>query len=108
MTRLAREGVAAEPSRSPFVVLRPARPRFTVSREGDGWRVAGRGVERWVRDADLDDEREVAALQRRLIREGVERQLAEAGARRGDEVRIAGRAFEFLPEQEPAAAGEDA
>ena len=58
-----------------------------------------------MHETDLDDERAVATLQRRLIKE-VERQLAKAGARRGDEIRIADRAFEFLPETEPAGAGE--
>jgi GTP-binding protein len=82
-------------------VLRPGRPRFTVAREDGAWRVRGRSVERWVRETDLDDERQVTSLQRRLIKEGVERQLAEAGARRGDEIRIGDRAFEFLPDQEP-------
>jgi GTP-binding protein len=85
------------PERRPHVVLRPARPRFTVSREGEGYRVTGRDVERWVLDADLEDEDEVRRLQKRLIREGVERQLAAAGARQGDEVLIADKAFEFLP-----------
>jgi Obg family GTPase CgtA-like protein len=51
-----------------------------------------------VLDTDMEDEAEVAKLQKRLIREGVERQLAVAGARRGDEVLIADKAFEFLPE----------
>ena len=79
-------------------MLRPGRPRFTVSREGRGFRVTGREVERWVLEADLEDEDTVLQLQRRLVREGVERQLAAAGARRGDEVLIADKAFEFLPE----------
>ena len=71
--------------------------------------MAGRGVERWVQETDLDDERQVTRLQRRLIDEGVERQLARAGARRGDEVRILDRAFEFLPEERTtAAAGDEA
>ncbi|HEX6400137.1 MAG TPA: Obg family GTPase CgtA, partial [Actinomycetota bacterium] len=87
-------------------VLRPGRPRFTVTREDGGWRVAGRGVERLVAETDLDDDRQVAKLQRRLIDEGVERQLAKMGARRGDEVRILDRSFEFLPERGGAAAGE--
>jgi GTP-binding protein len=106
---LADEAAAAQPPRAPFVVLRPGRPRFTVTREDGAWRVAGRGVERWVQDTDLDDERQVARLQRRLIEDGVERQLARAGARRGDEVRILDQAFEFLPgAQDPdAAAGKD-
>ena len=38
-----------------------------------------------------------SVLQRRLAKEGVERQLAAAGAVRGDEVRIGDRAFDFLP-----------
>ncbi|MBI2238328.1 MAG: Obg family GTPase CgtA, partial [Actinobacteria bacterium] len=79
---------------------RPARPRFVVRREGERFRVVGRGVERWVAETDFDDPRKVAALQRRLVKEGVERQLAAMGARRGDEVVIGGRAFEFLPEEE--------
>jgi GTP-binding protein len=95
---LAEEATAAAPERTPHVVLRPGRPRFTVRREGAGFRVVGRGVERWVLDTDMDDDEDVAKLQRRLIREGVERQLAAAGARRGDEVLIADKAFEFQPE----------
>jgi GTP-binding protein len=94
---LSDRATAEAPERRSHVVLRPARPRFTVSREGEGYRVTGRDVERWVLDADLDDEGEVRRLQRRLIREGVERQLAAAGARQGDEVLIADKAFEFLP-----------
>jgi GTP-binding protein len=107
MARLNREAALAEPARAPYVVLRPGRPRFTVSREGSGWRVAGRGVERWVRDVDLEDERQVAELQRKLIREGVERELAKAGARRGDDVTIAGATFEFLPDERPTVAAEE-
>jgi GTP-binding protein len=95
---LAEEAAAAAPERTSHVVLRPGRPRFTIRREGAGFRVVGRGVERWVLDTDMEDEAEVAKLQRRLIREGVERQLAAAGARRGDEVLIADKAFEFQPE----------
>jgi GTP-binding protein len=57
-------------------------------------------VERWVADTDMDDEQAVEMLQRKLIKEGVERRLAEAGARRGDEVVIGGIAFDFIPEEE--------
>jgi GTP-binding protein len=95
---LAERAAAAAPERRPHVVLRPGRARFTVTREGRGFRVTGRDVERWVLEADLEDEDTVLRLQRRLVREGVERQLAAAGARRGDEVLIADKAFEFLPE----------
>lgn len=86
--------------RRPYVVLRPGRPRFVVRREGERYRVVGRGVERWVAETDLDDPRQVAKLQKRLVKEGVERQLAAAGARRGDEVVIGDRAFEFIPEED--------
>jgi GTP-binding protein len=86
--------------RQPFVVLRPARPPFVVRKEGAGFRVVGRAVERWVAETDFDDPRKVVQLQKRLAKEGVERQLAAQGARRGDEVLIGGRAFEFLPEKE--------
>ena len=96
-------GLAAEASAVPaepsLVVLRPGRPRFVVRREGERFRVVGRGVERWVSQTDLDDPRKVEALQKKLVREGVERQLARAGARRGDEVVIGDVAFEYIPEE---------
>ena len=97
---LAREAAAAAEERRSYVVLRPARPRFEVHREGERFRVVGRGVERWVAEADLDDPTTLERLQERLVREGVERELEAAGARRGDEVVIGRVAFEFLPEGE--------
>jgi GTP-binding protein len=100
LAALALEGVAAGPERTPYVVLRPARPRFVVRRQGTRFRVVGRNVERWVAEANLDDPEGLQKLQRRLIKEGVERELAASGARRGDEVVIGDRAFEFQPEEE--------
>jgi len=100
---LSRRATSERPARAPYVVLRPGRPRFSVAREDGGWRVSGRNVERWVRETDLDDERQLTRLQRRLMKEGVERQLTKAGARRGDEIRISDRAFEFLPDTYPVA-----
>lgn len=94
---LSKEAEAAEPERAPYVVLRPGRPRFIVEREGSGWRVRGQNVERWLLETDIDDEIQLAKLQERLVREGVERRLGELGARRGDEVTIGDRVFEFLP-----------
>jgi GTP-binding protein len=90
---------ASEEDRSSFVVLRPARARFVVRREGERFRVIGRGVERWVLGTDFEDPREVVALQKRLVKEGVERQLWAAGARHGDEIVIGDRAFEFFPQE---------
>jgi GTP-binding protein len=100
LSALVRETVAAEPERQPYVVLRPARPPFVVTREGARFRVRGRGVERWVAETDFDDEDAVTRLQARLVKAGVERQLAAAGAHRGDEVAIGDRTFEFVPEED--------
>ena len=100
---LAREAAAAEEPRQAHVVLRPGRPRFTVARGDDGrWLVAGQSVERWVMETDIDDESQVRRLQTKLRREGVERRLAALGARRGDEVEIRGRVFEYTPDDEEA------
>ena len=100
LTSLA--AAAPPPERRATVVLRPGREAFTVRKVGAGrYRVEGRTVERWVRDADLEDPREVVELQGRLRRLGVERRLEGEGARRGDEVVIAGRPFEYIPEDEP-------
>jgi GTP-binding protein len=101
--RLAELGAAApSPDRRSTVVLRPGREAFTVRKVGDGrFRVEGRTLERWVRDTDLEDPREVIELQGRLRRLGVERRLEAEGARRGDEVMIAGHPFEFIPDVGP-------
>jgi GTPase len=98
LAALAREAAAVAEERSAYVVLRPARPRFGVKREGERFRVIGRDVERWVSETDLEDPVKLERLQRRLVKEGVERELASAGARRGDEVVIGDVAFEFIPE----------
>jgi GTP-binding protein len=104
---LAERAAAREPPRTPTVVLRPGRPRFTVRRREDGaWEVRGSSVERWVAETDLDDERQVARLQARMKKEGVDRTLAKRGAKPGDDVHIRGRVFEYVsddaPEEEPA------
>jgi GTP-binding protein len=95
---MSKAAEAAEPEPRPYIVLRPGRPRFTVNREGSGWRVKGRNVEQWVLGTDMDDEVQLAKLQGRLIREGIERRLAELGANPGDEVAIGDRTFEFIPD----------
>src|SRR6266571_5326550 len=87
---------------SPFVVIRPGRDPFVVRREGNRFRVSGPRVERWVAEVDMDNARQVTDLQRRLVRAGVERRLAEAGARRGDEVVIGETTFSFIPEDDVA------
>jgi GTPase len=100
LTELARQAASVAEERQPYVVLRPGRPRFHVEREGERYRVTGRGVERLVSETDLEDPLAVQRLQKRLIREGVERRLVAAGARRGAEIVIGETAFEFIPEGE--------
>jgi GTP-binding protein len=101
---MSRVAQAEEPEATPYVVLRPGRPRFTVTREGAGWRVKGQNLERLLLETDLDDEIQLAKFQKRLVREGIERRLAELGANPGDEVAIGDRVFEFIPDT-PAEAG---
>jgi GTP-binding protein len=86
---LVDEARASEPQPEPFVVFRPAEEGFTVTRDDDGaWRVSGRTAERVVAMADLTNEEAIAYVQQRLRRMGVERELARAGAREGDIVRL--------------------
>ncbi|MGH2820834.1 MAG: Obg family GTPase CgtA, partial [Actinomycetota bacterium] len=73
-----------------------------VVREDGAWRVTGRRPERAVATTNMDNDEAVVRLQRRLISMGVERRLGEAGARRGDEVRIGVHSFDFEPEDEAA------
>lgn len=71
-----------------------------VAREGNAWRVTGRRPERAVAATDMCQAEAVVRLQRRLISLGVERALAEAGAQRGDDVRIGAVELSFEPEDE--------
>jgi GTP-binding protein len=83
-----------------YRVYRPAAPRdFRVERTPDGnFRVTGAGVERLVARYDLDNDDALAHLERRLKGIGVLTALANEGFEAGDEVEIAGIAFELDPE----------
>ncbi len=80
-------------------VFRPAPARaFRVARSGDGaYVVEGEGVQRLVARYDLSNEDALAHLERRLRGMGVIRALQEAGFAPGDDVEIAGVAFELDP-----------
>jgi GTP-binding protein len=84
----------AGPSAAP-VVHRPAAEGVVVEREGNGFVVVGRAVERAVGLSDLTDPDAMALVQRRLKRLGVDRALARAGARPGDDVRIGQLSFTY-------------
>jgi len=69
---------------------------FSVVNLGGGvFKLEGRGIERMVIQTEWENEEAVAFLQKRLVRSGVEKALLDAGARDGDEIRIAAKSFEF-------------
>jgi GTP-binding protein len=90
MARVRTPRQAREP-----VVHRPEPEGFAVERQGAEYVVVGRDVERAVAVSDLNDADALALVQRRLRRMGVDRALARAGAREGDNVRIGDLSFEF-------------
>ncbi len=81
-------------------VFRPAAERaYRVAKVADGsYRVSGKGIERLVARYDLDNEDAMAYLERRLRGIGVIRALEAEGFEPGDEVEIAGIAFDLDPE----------
>jgi GTP-binding protein len=102
----ARRAEAKEPV-APRIVIRPrpvaGRAEFTVTREGDYWRVRGEKPERWVRQTDFGNAEAVGYLADRLNRIGIEDRLLELGARTGDGVAIGGAdavVFDFSPQIE--------
>jgi GTPase len=97
----------AEPSQAVPVelaehrVFRPAAPRaYRVQRTGEGtFSVTGAGVERLLARYDLDNEEALAHLERRLRGIGVITALEAEGFQPGDDVEIAGVAFDLDPER---------
>jgi GTP-binding protein len=81
-------------------VFRPAAPRaYEVRRRGDGsFSVTGAGVERLLARYDLDNEEALVHLERRLRGIGVLSALEAQGFEAGDEVEIAGVAFDLDPD----------
>jgi GTP-binding protein len=84
-----------------FVVHRPEPAGIAVQRDTDGaWAVLGRQAARAVALSDLTIPDALAYAQGRLRRLGVDRALARAGARAGDQVRIGGFEFEYEPDDQ--------
>ena len=88
----ARAVAAAEVS-SEVVVHRPALEGVDVRRTADGWLVLGRAAERAVALSDLTNEDAQSEAMRRLRRLGVDRALARAGVREGDDVTVGTMTF---------------
>ncbi|TDD69336.1 GTPase ObgE [Jiangella aurantiaca] len=101
---------AAPPPEPTRLVLRPAAvddSGFTVTDEGERYRIRGVKPERWIRQTDFTNDEAVGYLADRLARLGVEEALIAAGAQAGDEVVIGGEdAVVFDWEPSVSAGGE--
>jgi GTP-binding protein len=81
----------ARPSESTGVVIHRFQSGpdvFSVQREGEGYRVVGRRVERLAAQTNFDNPESAERFQRELARMGVERELQRAGVNSGDSVRF--------------------
>jgi GTP-binding protein len=79
---------------SAVVIHRPAPEGVDVRRVSPGnWVVLGRVAERAVAFSDLTDDGAMAEAVTRLRRLGVDRALARAGVREGDEVTVGAMTF---------------
>ncbi len=87
-------------TREEFAVFRPKNKagEVEVFREGERFVVRNAHIERMVLMTDWNSDDALDHLVRKLKSTGVEDALAKAGAKGGDEVEIAGRIFEFIPE----------
>ncbi|MGH8873726.1 MAG: GTPase ObgE [Acidimicrobiia bacterium] len=94
---LVEEAERVAPEREGFVLHRPADAGISIIRHNKTWVVSGLPAERAVAFADLTVPEAADLAARRLARLGVDRRLAGAGARPGDEVRIGELVFEFRP-----------
>jgi GTP-binding protein len=70
---------------------------FDVVREGEAFRVLGRGVEMLIARHDLSNLEALGYLEQRLREIGVIAALERAGFEPGDEVRIGAEEFELDP-----------
>ncbi len=68
---------------------------FTLEREGDGFRVRGRRIERIAVQTNFDVEESADRFQRDLARLGIDDALRRAGVGPGDTVRIGRVEFEW-------------
>ncbi len=114
LASLVRQARSDEPSPAPNqepVVHRPsaadATDAISVKRQDGAWRVLGRPALRAVGVSDLTDPQAQDYVAQRLRALGVDRELARAGARPGDEVRIGKMVFEYEPDEAVATVSSD-
>lgn len=85
----------------------PSAEELYIEREGGRFVVRGVSVERMVMMTDWLNDEAREFLKRRLRGKGIDEKLARLGAQEGDEVEIAGRVFEYIPESGHAPQGEE-
>jgi GTP-binding protein len=96
MAEAVREVRAAVPEPDAYVVHRPVAEGYRVVRNDDGsFEVLGRQATRAVALSDLTQIEALDEAHRRLRSLGVDKALARAGARQGDEVHIGRLTFTF-------------
>ena len=96
MAEAVREVRAAVPEPDAYVVHRPVAEGYRVVRNDDGsFEVIGRQATRAVALSDLTQIEALDEAHRRLRSLGVDKALARAGARQGDEVHIGRLTFTF-------------
>jgi GTP-binding protein len=85
-----------DPEPESFVTLRPVPEGVRIARRDDGsFEVLGRQALRAVGLSDLTNAEAMDVARERLARLGVDRALARAGARNGDEVHIGQLSFDY-------------
>ena len=85
-----------DPEPESFVTLRPVPEGVRITRRDDGsFEVLGRQALRAVGLSDLTNPEAMDVARERLARIGVDRALARAGARNGDEVHIGALSFDY-------------
>lgn len=77
------------------VVIRPEDEGFTIMREANGWRVAGKQIERVAAMTYFEFDATLVRFQHILERMGISQALAEAGVRTGDTVYIGEHVLEW-------------
>jgi GTP-binding protein len=87
----------AEPTGVVVHRIEAAGAGFSLEREGGGFRIRGRRIERLVAQTDFDNEESANRFQRDLVRLGVDDALRGAGVGPGDSVRIGDRELEWEP-----------
>jgi len=70
---------------------------FSIVRQGPKFLVKGKGIERLIQMADLENDQALVYLQHKFKKIGLERRLQESGAQEGDTIMIGETTFEFRP-----------